>query len=133
MARARFSGRATRLAHLGRVVSSRRQELVHKRIGGKAQNSRLCTNGLAYGRIGGVGDASPIEGDGGGPLHMQVRSWDHQMFPAPGVYEALTTLLLMTVSACTTPLNFDIPAFDRHHPGGHLNLAGIDRHFGRAR
>jgi hypothetical protein len=32
------------------------------------------------------------------------------MFPAPGVYEALTTLLLITVSACTTPLNFDIPA-----------------------
>ena len=32
------------------------------------------------------------------------------MFPAPGVYDALMTLLLMTVSACTTPLNFDMPA-----------------------
>ena len=33
------------------------------------------------------------------------------MLPAPGVYEALITLLLITVSACTTPLNFDMPAF----------------------
>ena len=32
------------------------------------------------------------------------------MFPAPGVYEALTTLLLISVSHCTTPLNFDMPA-----------------------
>ena len=32
------------------------------------------------------------------------------MFPAPGVYEALMTLLLMTVSACTTPLNRDMAA-----------------------
>ena len=32
------------------------------------------------------------------------------MLPAPGVYEALMMELLMTVSACTTPLNFDIPA-----------------------
>src|SRR5688572_11256776 len=34
----------------------------------------------------------------------------YQMLPAPGVYEALITLLLITVSACTMPLNFDIPA-----------------------
>ena len=32
------------------------------------------------------------------------------MFPAPGVYEALTTELLIMVSHCTTPLNFDMPA-----------------------
>src|SRR5687767_4256215 len=35
----------------------------------------------------------------------------HQMFPAPGVYDALTTELVITVSACTTPLNLLIPAF----------------------
>ena len=34
----------------------------------------------------------------------------HQMLPAPGVYDALMMLLQMTVSACTTPLNLDIPA-----------------------
>src|SRR5262245_9281099 len=38
-------------------------------------------------------------------------TFHHHMFPAPGVYDALTTLLVMTVSACTTPLNFDMPAF----------------------
>ena len=32
------------------------------------------------------------------------------MFPAPGVYDALMTLLAITVSACTTPENFDMPA-----------------------
>jgi hypothetical protein len=32
------------------------------------------------------------------------------MLPAPGVYEALMTELLMSVSHWTTPLNFDIPA-----------------------
>lgn len=32
------------------------------------------------------------------------------MFPAPGVYDALTTLFEITVSAWTTPLNFDIAA-----------------------
>ena len=34
----------------------------------------------------------------------------HQMFPAPGVYEADTTELVMTVSALTTPLNVEMPA-----------------------
>jgi hypothetical protein len=32
------------------------------------------------------------------------------MLPAPGVYEALMTLLQMMVSACTIPANFEIPA-----------------------
>ena len=32
------------------------------------------------------------------------------MFPAPGVYVAATIVFVMTVSACTTPLNFVIPA-----------------------
>ena len=32
------------------------------------------------------------------------------MFPAPGVYEADTTEFVMTVSALTTPLKFDMPA-----------------------
>ena len=32
------------------------------------------------------------------------------MFPAPGVYEALMTELVITVSACTTPLKLDMPA-----------------------
>ena len=32
------------------------------------------------------------------------------MLPAPGVYAELTTVLLITVSACTTPLNLDNPA-----------------------
>ena len=32
------------------------------------------------------------------------------MFPAPGVYDALITELLIIVSHCTTPLNFDIAA-----------------------
>src|SRR4030067_652350 len=34
----------------------------------------------------------------------------HHMLPAPGVYDALITLLLITVSACTTPLKRDMPA-----------------------
>jgi hypothetical protein len=33
------------------------------------------------------------------------------MFPAPGVYDALTTEFEISVSHCTTPLNFDMPAF----------------------
>jgi hypothetical protein len=32
------------------------------------------------------------------------------MLPAPGVYAEDTTVLVITVSACTTPENFDIPA-----------------------
>ena len=32
------------------------------------------------------------------------------MFPAPGVYDDATTLLAISVSACTTPLNLDMPA-----------------------
>jgi len=35
----------------------------------------------------------------------------HQMFPAPGVYDALTMLLQSTVCACTFPLNMVIGAF----------------------
>ena len=47
------------------------------------------------------------------------------MFPAPGVYDALTTLLVITVSACTTPLNFDIAGIDRDHAGGDLDLLAL--------
>ncbi len=32
------------------------------------------------------------------------------MFPAPGVYEVLITEFVMSVSAWTTPLDFDMPA-----------------------
>src|SRR5437879_2584200 len=39
-----------------------------------------------------------------------VRSWLHQMFPAPGVYAELTMVLQITVSAWTTPLNLDMAA-----------------------
>src|SRR5581483_3543055 len=38
------------------------------------------------------------------------QPWRYQMFPAPGVYDADTMLLVIAVSACTTPLNFDMPA-----------------------
>jgi hypothetical protein len=39
-----------------------------------------------------------------------VNSSLHQILPAPGVYDALITELLIIVSHCTTPLNFDIAA-----------------------
>src|SRR5207244_8473096 len=45
------------------------------------------------------------------PLHrMIVGHACHQMLPAPGVYDALMMLLVMTVSAWTTPLNLAMPA-----------------------
>ena len=55
----------------------------------------------------------------------------HQMFPAPGVYDALMTLLLITVSACTTPLNFDMPASTVTMPAETSTWLGVDGDFGR--
>src|SRR5262245_43138456 len=60
-----------------------------------------------------IGSAALVsEGQiGDGAVQRRGCSMPHQMLPAPGVYDALITLLEMTVSACTTPLNFDMPAF----------------------
>src|SRR3954454_24510175 len=44
------------------------------------------------------------------PIEFDPSPLLHQMFPAPGVYDALITELLISVSHCTTPLNFDMPA-----------------------
>src|SRR6185295_6955719 len=48
---------------------------------------------------------------GDAAVHSTRCSMPHQMFPAPGVYDALMTLLVITVSAITTPLKRDRLAF----------------------
>src|ERR671921_808788 len=93
-----------------RVGFERGEKLLHERVGREAQKGRPL-HGRAHVwarvRVGGLGPErrrrSPLVLISH-PLHR------YQMLPAPGVYEALMMLLQMTVSACTTPLNFDMPA-----------------------
>src|SRR5574341_932959 len=65
---------------------------------------------MRFGRRHRLGWRPPATAEPESSIECVCPSAPHQIFPAPGVYDELMTALLITVSACTTPLNLDMPA-----------------------